>query len=71
MISCDWCGASTRTIAGKCTACGRELSPMLVFARAGEQGGVELCVQIDGDLHVKPVAPSHARALIKQLVEAL
>ena len=71
MITCDWCGASTRTIAGKCTACGRELSAMLVFARPGERGGVELCVQIDGDLHVKPVAPSHARALIKQLIEAL
>ena len=71
MTECDWCGASTRTIGGKCTACGRELSPMLVFARPGEQGGVELCVQIDGDLRVKPVRPGHARSLIKQLVEAL
>ncbi len=52
-------------------SCGRELSPMLVFARAGEQGGVELCVQLDGDLHVKPVRAAHARNLIKQLVEAL
>ena len=54
-----------------CPAGGRELSPMLVFARAGEQGGVELCVQLDGDLHVKPVRAAHARNLIKQLVEAL
>jgi hypothetical protein len=44
---------------------------MLVFARAGDAGGVELCVQLDGDLHVKPVQPGHARNLIKQLVEAL
>jgi hypothetical protein len=71
MTECDWCGSSTRTIAGKCMACGRELSPMLVFARAGEQGGVELCVQLDGDLHVKQVNAGHARSLIKQLVEAL
>ncbi len=71
MITCDWCGSTTRVIGGNCTACGKELTPMLVFARPSESAGIELCVQIDGDLHVKQVTRQHAKLLIEQLLEAL
>jgi hypothetical protein len=71
VIECEWCGTTTRIVGGKCLSCSRELSPMLVFARSREDGGVEMCVQLDGELHTKRVGAGHARTLIKQLVEAL
>ena len=39
MIACDFCGAITRIVAGKCTACGR-----IYYANvpeAGEAGKIE------------------------------
>jgi len=46
MIACDFCGAITRIVAGKCTACGREYYAN-VYA-AGEAGKIETKVSKAG-----------------------
>ena len=39
MIECDFCGAITRIVAGKCTACGRMYYANV--SAAGEAGKIE------------------------------